>query len=79
MVLPHQKWKIFERTITLSANATASRRISIMVEDIETHEKSEYISLVEAGEALGVSKAAVSEVLLNNRLVKKRYTIKRKT
>jgi len=35
-----------------TANATASRRISIIVEDIETNEKSEYVSLSEAGKAL---------------------------
>jgi hypothetical protein len=71
--------EVLARKRLATANATASRRISIIVEDIETNEKSEYISLVEAGEALGVSKAAVSQALLNNRLVKKRYTIKRKT
>lgn len=49
------------------------------MEDIETNEKSEYVSLTEAGEALGVSKAAASQALLNNRLIKKRYAIKRKT
>ncbi len=38
-----------------TANATASTRISIIVEDIETKKKSEYISLTEAGKALGVS------------------------
>lgn len=47
--------------------------------DIKTNEKSEYTSLSEAGKALGVSKATISQALLNNRLVKKRYTIKRKT
>ena len=46
---------------------------------IETNEKSEYVSLSEAGKVLGVSKAAVSQALLNDRLVKKRYNIKRKT
>jgi len=62
-----------------TANATASRRISIVVEDTETNEKTEYVSLTKAGEALGVSRAAASQALLNNRLVKKRYIIKRKT
>lgn len=54
-------------------NATASRRIPIIVEDLETNEKSEYISLSEVGKALGVSKVAISQALLANRLVKKRY------
>jgi GIY-YIG catalytic domain-containing protein/NUMOD1 domain-containing protein len=59
-------------------NATASRRIPIIVEDLETNEKSEYISLSEVGKALGVSKVAISQALLANRLVKKRYVVKRK-
>lgn len=48
-----------------------------MVEDIETNEKSEYVSLAEAGKAIGVSRAAVSQALANNSLIKKRYNIKR--
>lgn len=62
-----------------TANATAAIRIPIIVEDTLTNEKSEYISLVEAGKAIGVSRAAVSQALLNNRFLKKRYWIKRKT
>lgn len=68
-----------ERKAQATANATASRRISIIVENIKTLEKSEYISLVEAGEALGVSRAAVSQALLNNRLIKKTYSITKKS
>lgn len=60
-----------------TANATASRRISILVEDTQTNEKSEYNSLTEAGKALGVSKAAVSQALLNSRLLFRRYSIKK--
>jgi hypothetical protein len=71
--------EVLARKRLATTNATASRRISIIVEDIETNEKSEYVSLTEAGKALGVSKAAVSQAFLNNRLVKKRYAIKRKT
>lgn len=70
--------KVRERKAQATANATASRRISIIVENIKTLEKSEYISLVEAGEALGVSRAAVSQALLNNRLIKKTYSITKK-
>lgn len=60
-------------------NATAVRRISIVVDNIKTNDKLEYESLTEAGKALGVSKAAVSQALLNNRLIKKIYLIRKKS
>jgi len=65
--------EVLARKRLSTVNATASRKVAIIVEDIETNEKSEYVSLTEAGEALGVSKAAVSQALLNNRLIQKRY------
>jgi hypothetical protein len=71
--------EVLARKRLATANATAKIRIPIIVEDIKTNERSEYISLAEAGEALGVSRAAVSQALLNNRLVKKRYALSRKT
>ena len=54
-----------------TANATAARSISVVVENIKTKVKQEYISLTEAGNALGVSKASLSQAILNNRLIKK--------
>jgi hypothetical protein len=71
--------EVKERKALSTANATASRRIAVIVENIQTNEKSEYISLGEAGKSIGVSKAAVSQALLNNRIIKKTYSIKRKT
>lgn len=47
--------EVRERKALSTENATASRRISIVVENILTNEKSEYVSLTEAGKALGVS------------------------
>lgn len=67
------------RKALATANATAARRIPNIVEDTQTNNKSEYISLEEAAKALGVSRAAASQALLKNRLIKKRYSIKRKT
>lgn len=46
-----------------------------MVGNIKTKVKQEYISLTEAGYALGVSKASLSQALNNNRLIKKTYHI----
>lgn len=71
--------EVRERKMLATANATASRRIPIIVEDIETNEKWEYISIAEAGKALGISRAAVSQAILNNRQIKKKYSVKRKT
>lgn len=70
--------EVRERKRLATANATASIRIPIIVENIKTNEKLEYISLVEAGKAIGVSRAAVSQALLNNRLLKKTYSITKK-
>lgn len=70
--------EVRERKARATEKATASIRIPIIVEDLQTNKESEYISLVEAGKAIGVSRAAVSQALINNRLLKKRYFIKRK-
>jgi len=62
-----------------TAKAAAANRLPIIVEDTETGEKREFISLVEAANEIGVSRAAVSQALLGKRAIKKRYSIKRKT
>ena len=59
--------EVRDRKALSTANATAARRISIMVENTETKVKQKYTSLTEAGYALGVSKASVSQALINNR------------
>lgn len=59
-------------------NATSSRSISIIIKNINTEELCEYKSITCASHALKVSKAAVSQALLNNRLLKKVYKIIRK-
>jgi excinuclease UvrABC nuclease subunit len=70
--------EVRDRKALSTVNATAARKISIIVEDIETNVKSEYASLTEAGKALGVTKAAISQGLLKNKIVQKRYLISKK-
>ena len=67
--------EVRNRKALSTVNATAARRISIIVKDIITNDKSEYASLTEADKALGVSRASVSQALLNNRLLKKTYFV----
>jgi len=66
--------EVKERKALSTTNATA-RRISIIVENTETKVKQEYLSLTEAGYALSVSKASVSQALINDRLIKKTYRV----
>lgn len=67
--------EVRDRKALSTANATAARRISVIVENTETKVKQEYSSLTEAGYALGVSKASVSQALINDSLIKKTYRI----
>lgn len=59
-------------------NATAARSIPIIVKNIKTNEISEYVSLSAASNAIGITKGAVSQALLNNTIIKKTYILKRK-
>lgn len=63
------------RKAVATKNATAARRISVVVENIKTKSKQEFVSLTDAGFALGVSKAAISQAIINNRLIKKIYRL----
>jgi hypothetical protein len=58
-------------------NATASRRISILVKNIKTGDIIKYKSLVEVSKILRVTRSAVSQALLNKRLIKKTYLIEK--
>ena len=58
-----------------TVNATAARKISILVKNIKTNKETIYDSLTDAGKTLGVSKTAISQALLSKRLIKKTYSI----
>lgn len=59
-------------------NAIAVRSIPILVKNIKTNETSEYVSLSAASNAIGVTKGAISQALLNNTIIKKRYILEKK-
>lgn len=63
--------EVRERKAKSTKNATVSRRVPIIVENIETNEIMEFISLTEASKALDVTKGAISQALINNSLIKK--------
>jgi hypothetical protein len=70
--------EVLARKRLATKNAASSNRISILVENIKTRELCEYKSLTDASYALKVSRAAVSQALLNNRMLRKVYKIIRK-
>jgi hypothetical protein len=59
-------------------NAIAARKISILVKNIKTQEKSEYKSITETANAIGVTKGAISQALKGNNIVNKLYYVERK-
>jgi hypothetical protein len=71
--------EVMARKKLATKNASAATMIPILVNNIKTEDTQEYKSISEASNALGVSKSAVSQALLKNKLLKKTYIIKRKT
>jgi len=67
--------EVRERKALATMNASIANRLPISGKNIKTNEITMYVSLTEAGKALGVSRAAVSQALLHNRLIKKTYSI----
>ena len=59
-------------------NATAARKISILVKNIKTQEISVYKSMTETANAIGVTKGAISQALNGNNIVNKLYYVERK-
>jgi len=70
--------EVKKRKASATANASAANRIAIIVENIKTNEVTEYVSMTEASKVLGVHRNAVSQAVLNNRLIKKTYRVTKK-
>ena len=60
-----------KKLATFWKNAITERSIPVLVKNIKTNEISEYVSLSAASSAIGVTKGAVSQALLNNTIIKK--------
>jgi hypothetical protein len=69
--------EVRERKALATCNASMVNRLAVTVTNIKSNEVTKYDSLTDAGKALGVSKAAISQAVLNKRLLKKTYTITR--
>lgn len=67
--------EVKKRKALSTVNATAIRKIAVIVENVKTGEKSEFSSLTDVGKALNVSKSAVSQAALYKRLINKTYII----
>lgn len=67
--------EVRERKIISTLNASIANRLPICVKNIITKDVTSYASMPEAGKALGVTRATVSQALLQNRLIKKTYSI----
>jgi hypothetical protein len=71
------KEEVLARKKLSTSNATEARRIKVLVTNTVTNEKKEYKSLTEAAKVLNVTKGAVSQALINNKLLKKLYKIEK--
>jgi len=70
--------KVLAKKKLATKNATIARSFPILVKNIKTNETSQYVSLSAAGNAIGVTKSAISQALLNNKIIKKTYILERK-
>lgn len=70
--------EVKERKASSTVNASIANRVPIIVENIKTNEKLEYVSMTEASKFLGVHRNAVSQAISNNRLISKTYRVTKK-
>jgi GIY-YIG catalytic domain len=68
--------EVLARKKLVTENATKARMLPILVINTKTGDRQEYKSKTEASKALNVTKGAVSQALINNRLIKKTYKLK---
>jgi hypothetical protein len=67
--------EVLTRKALSTKNAAEARKISVIVENIKTKEKTEYDSMTEVGKVLGVHRNAVSQAVKNKSLLKKTYLV----
>ena len=67
--------EVKKRKALSTTNATNARKLSVTVKNVKTNEIFTYDSLTSAGKALGVSKSAISQSIINSTLIKKIYAI----
>lgn len=67
--------EVLKRKALSTKNAAEARKISVIVENIKTKEKTEYGSMSEVGKVLGVHRNAVSQAVKNRSFLKKTYLV----
>jgi hypothetical protein len=70
--------EVLKRKTLSTKNAAEARKISVIVENIKTKEKTEYGSMTEVGKVLGVHRNAVSQAVKIRSLLKKTYLVTKK-
>lgn len=70
--------EVLKRKALSTKNAAEARKISVIVENIKTKEKTEYGSMTEVGKVLGVHRNAVSQAVKIQSLLKKTYLVTKK-
>lgn len=69
--------EVREKKVLAAAKAGAANRKSVLVENILTKEVTEYVSMTEAGVALGVHRNNIVYAVAKNGLIKKTYKVKK--
>lgn len=65
--------EIKQALLNFDKKAGASSRVQVIVENIKTQEQNEYISMTEAGKALGVHKTTIVKAIKNKSIINKSF------